>query len=1352
MKKRLLSAALALAMVLTMLPLTVFAADPPSTSASDTPTGTAITAGDANVNVGKYTFKWYEKDAQLPDPDKTPAGAAGYYYYGAVASDQDAEKKIYYANSGVINGTGGTSGVWYDSPIKTTANNGTAAVWNTTSFTLAGTLSSIDVDKSLSINLHGQGATLALTTDPTTVGNVTGLTITNTAAKADPDAARPEGTVTLSSGWTVGKSFTLSVTNAEVSGTLTVDGVKSTTDPSKYTTTANLTATTLNNAVVDDLTVKNGTMTVTATNGSELGDLTCENGKATINVTSSSHGDITLGVTQGTNDYSKTGGTINLTGANVSATNDVPAINIKGSATVTIKDMSKVGGIEVIGGLYDEGTKKTSGGKVTVNVSGQSTTGAISTGTDNAQVVEVTNSATVESITLSNANTAHKITVDGGTVPAGSGSSGSAVITLTAGTLTIKNNATVGAVALGTTTAGGKLTADISGAGTTVASLTVTGTKVDPTVNITGGTFTGAVNLGTAYSKKTISGGTFSESIANQTGWLKGVTYEIGTKKDSQSTDFDQFTYTDSFQACVDATKNAPKDSSGDPDIQIKAVGMGSGATALYAAFKMGVGNDAKEVVRIITDATTAITLPASVNGSAVDVWYLGTNNERKTPGTQVLVPTGSTADAPYLITTAVGAADNNQIVEVTADYSTGKNSSNPGLSATLSGTTIKVSGAVRSNASPSEPIDLLVKTANEVEHHITVFFLLNSDGRTGKLNPGGGLSDPFYANDTNTAIKVKGLDGVEYLLDGSGLVVKTAAAEMGSAAGSTEAVSSVSGLGTAQKAALEEKLKGITASTIVNDPAIQEAANKILAGLTETQVNTHIKNAKIKLWQKANNSTKTPDDQALEDYSDYNKLNVVVYLHVVAKTWNQQAGAQSMQLDIEPWYRLEVVSGTNGRDPYVIQTGRALSMSGVTAEYGDISVSLASALPTGFAPSWAHHKDTYAYKIENDAFTTSNGFSPFLLNGVNPKATLTPAGQNPTAVYYDNVQTAIDEVEEGGTITLQPNYGKTSETFSVTGKARTFEFDIGSNGTFVPTFTGANVTVDTTGSVRTVQLSADNITVAKITVNTATNGTAALTTPSTANRGSTVTGTLSPSKGYKVGTVTAKSNTGANVSVSVDTTKNTFSFVVPSDATSVTVTPTFVVDDGMNFVDVNENDWFYDGVYYCFTHNAGGQPIMEGTDATHFYPGSTLVRGDFVKVLWRLAGAPVETPTVTYSDVPSSYHAYNAIVWATNHGIAKGYGDGTFKPTVGVSRQEMVTFLWRAAESPKVSLDLASRFTDGGGVASWAREAMQWAAGLNILCGVSSVNVGSTLYPWAQAQRAQIAVTAATYHDMYIS
>lgn len=58
-----------------------------------------------------------------------------------------------------------------------------------------------------------------------------------------------------------------------------------------------------------------------------------------------------------------------------------------------------------------------------------------------------------------------------------------------------------------------------------------------------------------------------------------------------------------------------------------------------------------------------------------------------------------------------------------------------------------------------------------------------------------------------------------------------------------------------------------------------------------------------------------------------------------------------------------------------------------------------------------------------------------------------------------------------------------------------------------------------------------------------------------------------------------------------------------------------------------------------------------------------------------------LSTPKVhaAFSDVPKNYRYYEAISWAQNSGIVKGYSDGTFRPDASVNRAEFLKILLEA-------------------------------------------------------------------------
>lgn len=157
-------------------------------------------------------------------------------------------------------------------------------------------------------------------------------------------------------------------------------------------------------------------------------------------------------------------------------------------------------------------------------------------------------------------------------------------------------------------------------------------------------------------------------------------------------------------------------------------------------------------------------------------------------------------------------------------------------------------------------------------------------------------------------------------------------------------------------------------------------------------------------------------------------------------------------------------------------------------------------------------------------------------------------------------------------------------------------------------------------------------------------------------------------------------------------------------------------------FVDVSKTDWFYNDVKYVWQHD-----IMNGVSDTKFAPKTSMTRAMFVTVLYRLEGSPdvtgMATPPFTDIGAKNFDWAYNAIVWAYNTGVTKGTSATTFAPGVAISRQEIVTMLYRYAGSPAVSG--SPIFGDSSVISSWARNAVQWAKSFGVVNGYPNGNFG---------------------------
>ena len=174
--------------------------------------------------------------------------------------------------------------------------------------------------------------------------------------------------------------------------------------------------------------------------------------------------------------------------------------------------------------------------------------------------------------------------------------------------------------------------------------------------------------------------------------------------------------------------------------------------------------------------------------------------------------------------------------------------------------------------------------------------------------------------------------------------------------------------------------------------------------------------------------------------------------------------------------------------------------------------------------------------------------------------------------------------------------------------------------------------------------------------------------------------------------------------------------------------------EEPMPFTDVAENAWYYDAVEYVYNHK-----LMNGTKTDVFAPERTLTRAMLVTILYRMAGEPEVTIDNPFADVPAGQWYTEAVLWGYENNIVKGLKADKFGPDSDVTREQMVTFLYRyaayAGYDMTVKADL-SAYQDADTVSGYAVDAFAWAIGRGIVNGVTK----DTLKPLGTATRAQVA------------
>ena len=215
---------------------------------------------------------------------------------------------------------------------------------------------------------------------------------------------------------------------------------------------------------------------------------------------------------------------------------------------------------------------------------------------------------------------------------------------------------------------------------------------------------------------------------------------------------------------------------------------------------------------------------------------------------------------------------------------------------------------------------------------------------------------------------------------------------------------------------------------------------------------------------------------------------------------------------------------------------------------------------------------------------------------------------------------------------------------------------------------------------------------------------------------------TITPDKGYAVAKVLVDGKSVGSVK----------SYTFKNVTKDHTIEVVFMKANGNPqtgvFVDVPEGSYYEEAVDWAVEKG-----ITTGTGNNYFTPDGICTRAQAVTFLWRVAGSPTpKTEAMVFEDVLDGSYYYEAVLWAVENGITVGTSATTFSPELTCSRAHIVTFLWRAANSPSVKT--ANPFTDVAADAYYI-DAVLWAVKHKITVGTTL----STFSPDEGCTRAQI-------------
>lgn len=235
--------------------------------------------------------------------------------------------------------------------------------------------------------------------------------------------------------------------------------------------------------------------------------------------------------------------------------------------------------------------------------------------------------------------------------------------------------------------------------------------------------------------------------------------------------------------------------------------------------------------------------------------------------------------------------------------------------------------------------------------------------------------------------------------------------------------------------------------------------------------------------------------------------------------------------------------------------------------------------------------------------------------------------------------------------------------------------------------------------------------------------------TPKNAKKGSDVTITATPDKGYEVGDIVAKDAKGNKLTLK-DNGDGTYTFTMP--ASKVTVTAAFaekkaepIVPEKL-FADVSAEEYYYEAVKWASENGVTG-----GIGENLFGANLPCTRAQIVTFLWRAAGSPEPKGMSGFVDVSADAYYAKAVAWAVEEGIVSGTSATTFNPDAVCTRAQSVAFLYRAFGE---KVNKAAGFSDVSADAYYA-DAVAWAVENGVASGIG----GGLFAPDQDCARGQI-------------
>lgn len=1375
MKKRLLSAALALAMVLTLLPVGVFAADGNRNPPTEDDKG--------NSMEGKTTVTYAAKNN-----DSIGVTAGDWYWSQKVGN----ETKYYTVSSGVVASTG-NSGRWYSS-LNAMLKNGSSTDYVSTTITLLQNETINDLNQNLTVDVNGKSLIISAI-DPKVTSlkvsdsrwNALNPTGTGSLSIVDMSTSRDKSGMTLTlSNITVdninikARANTINLTSVEV-GAITLDGETKT-----YNNQGTLTSTTY------------ATQKITATGGELTGDITITNGDSS---------------TVSLQDTNATGHNISLTSNGGGVT--IGGTSVVGNITVGSRQNGDFKAVNVPSVIVNGGTVN----NIERANDTSTTAGVITIGQANSAV----RSVTIGSIKTWNGT----VTINQATVNSST--------TVGNGSLTINGPVKMGNVVLadnasqyGAYGSYNKVALNVTGSRSSIGDIAFGTVNEASTVSIPDdrtNTF-GNLSLG-KYAGKGIKGGAFQYTPANADAMLWFDDALHFTRKDGSL--YYYYDKNELSDAIADLKNNtdklavlAPATPAGNPS-HVQFMNGNLLVAILDYNFNTSV------ILPNKINGTPVVTWTDGKNDQSAQTYPINKETPLIADGNTIQLNVQSDVGAVTKLINATTESDsNNPDVRVTV--------SNNQIN--LSGAVSTIYGGGDATIIVTFYTDLVntvdsdTNIAKYVSFRVPVTY--NPTTRTGAFGTLGANSDlPRGVVVKDTTITV---GNNVYTLNVSGLGVPAANIKVDESAKGIQVNFSGSGWTDGLKRQVTDIFEEFDWT---NSTAIRQAVNEALKGISNaTTVNGYRTAAQRAAWTLWNSTSPNEANLTSTLYNQvylvpYLNVTVSQYLNSGTLTFT---AVPSYRIEVRggesgPYAFPD--DATHPNRAYIAKPGTTLGNLDSELVLPGAVLKLKN-LPETFNEANLHQDSTYVYTLSSAA-TANNSRSYTITHGGNAGLGSMSLNNNDYSVRvdtsagyrignYTSLQAAANDTKprpQGyeDVITIESNYTGT-QTLSLTGEARTIKVVSNGNTNIVAGASGTIVTTIRAGHEYQVQLLKNTVAPGQnIIVASATGGSASVNV-NPATVGQTVTITLRPNTGYVSNGVTVRTNAttgtastnvpvtgsgntytftmpagsvtvtpafrqgqtqttatvtvsspntgsavtsalnnqvtpgsvvtvttypasgqrtmGLNVSTNggsttaVRTGVNTFQFTVPSNATNVVVTPTFDVNNNTVFSDVWAKEYYSNPVAWAVSNG-----VTDGTSTYTFSPNNYCTRAQMVTFLWRAAGRPpvtnIRNPFVDVSPTLTPGDYYSAILWAVSEGITDGKTATRFAPNDIVTRGQAVTFLYRFEKQPPAGT--TSQFYDVPSTEYYAKP-VSWAA--NRAVPITTGKTNTMFDPNAAVTRAQ--------------